>query len=583
MEPTNLFNDLLERQALLEVGMDEVKVLLPNDEHASIGTQNLNGCTCFVVLGRGPKRGIVMAHAGPTVLPEQVGSSSGESAKEAKERGITRGNKHFMDFFRRVALEVTKYPEYFELPVSCCILASFENEIPLGDLEKLAQAALRSLKIPLKTYTYDVLMPGVFRKPGKGTVVAVRNNSEESEVWVEDERKWPAGDDTGALALLFDKLGLEDGANDRRTAPTYPGTISTRPSVPQRSRSLHQSAPSVATTRQVSQKQRPPMGQRLGNPGSSTSSSAGAGPTAWWFENNKYTWYQGGIARTTHKGVPLHARFYNPTNETVCYTDHPKRKPSSHTISDILTRDVGWRLEGQDYIFYNNEGAVVNRQKVIPTLVGIFDARNNRKILHDGKVLHQVKMQPPAKDDEDDDDDDDGSDDDDDDGSEDDGDDDDEEEGDDGEKGSDKEEGDDEEEEEEEEGDWDFDGKLYVCRIDGLVVKQQPTPPLGVIIFDKIKKRNVKYAPASKPSMIQKPGTSATSVGQGNQSSSGTRWILDKNSGKFRMLEKLANGNFRVAREQGGPPFNQEIWQGNEKFRTADGKTWQKYQNGRWT
>lgn len=112
MEPTDIFNNLLERQALLEVGMDEVEVLLPAGEdesirtHEAIGTQNLNGCTCFVVLGRGKRRGIVMAHAGPTVLPEHGGSSSGESARVAKERGITRGNKHFMDLFRRVALEV---------------------------------------------------------------------------------------------------------------------------------------------------------------------------------------------------------------------------------------------------------------------------------------------------------------------------------------------------------------------------------------------------------------------------------------------------------------------------------------------
>jgi hypothetical protein len=188
--------------------MDEVKVLLPGDEYHSIGTQNLNGCTGLVVLGRGPKRGIVMGHFAPTAIPEQGGSSSGESARESKTRGITRGNKHFMDQFRKVALKVSQHPEHFEMSISCCILASFENEIPLGDLEKLAGDALSSLKIPLKTYTYNVLMPGALRKPGKGTVVAVRNDSQNSELWVEDKRKWPERDDTGALAMLFGELGL---------------------------------------------------------------------------------------------------------------------------------------------------------------------------------------------------------------------------------------------------------------------------------------------------------------------------------------------------------------------------------------
>jgi hypothetical protein len=203
MEVTNLFNDLLEKQALLEVGMDDVKLLLPGDEYDSIGTQHLNGCTGFVVLGGGEgKRGIVMAHAAPTVLPEQGGSSSGESARESKKRGITRGNKHFMDLFRRVTLMVSRHPEYFQESVSCCILASFENEIPLSDLEGYARNAFSNLEIPVKTYTYNVLMPG------KGTVVAVLNDSEPSELWVEDKRKWPERDDTGALAMLFNKLDL---------------------------------------------------------------------------------------------------------------------------------------------------------------------------------------------------------------------------------------------------------------------------------------------------------------------------------------------------------------------------------------
>jgi hypothetical protein len=127
-------------------------------------------------------------------------------------------------------------------------------------------------------------------------------------------------------------------------------------------------------------------------------------PTAWWFENNKYTFYQGGVARTTQKGVPLRVRFYHPANKTVCYIEDEKKKPLSWPISQILAADPSWKLEGNDYVFYNNDKREVNRLKVIPTLVGISDPRNSRKILHDGKTLHALQMKSHAKDDEEEDD-----------------------------------------------------------------------------------------------------------------------------------------------------------------------------------
>ena len=56
------FHHYSKYRQLLEVGVDDVKVLLPDSNEMAIGTRGLNGCTCVVILG---PRAILLAHISP--------------------------------------------------------------------------------------------------------------------------------------------------------------------------------------------------------------------------------------------------------------------------------------------------------------------------------------------------------------------------------------------------------------------------------------------------------------------------------------------------------------------------------------
>lgn len=50
--PSNsIFTALSQKGQLVEVGVDDVNILVPSQRQAAIGTRHLNGCTCIVILG----------------------------------------------------------------------------------------------------------------------------------------------------------------------------------------------------------------------------------------------------------------------------------------------------------------------------------------------------------------------------------------------------------------------------------------------------------------------------------------------------------------------------------------------------
>jgi hypothetical protein len=68
MSNQSLFETLLNAGQLLEVAMNDVKVLLPTTGKRAIGTKELNGCSTVAILG---SSAILLSHVSP--LPTAQG------------------------------------------------------------------------------------------------------------------------------------------------------------------------------------------------------------------------------------------------------------------------------------------------------------------------------------------------------------------------------------------------------------------------------------------------------------------------------------------------------------------------------
>ncbi|KAK1091530.1 hypothetical protein LTR48_006114 [Friedmanniomyces endolithicus] len=88
MADGSIFAKLDDEEQILTVGMNEVAILEPDDDYVAIGTQNLNGCSGVVVMGRG----IIMAHISPYPTAR---SDNGNSDGRA-------GMRHFAELLAEV-------------------------------------------------------------------------------------------------------------------------------------------------------------------------------------------------------------------------------------------------------------------------------------------------------------------------------------------------------------------------------------------------------------------------------------------------------------------------------------------------
>ncbi|KAF2209131.1 hypothetical protein CERZMDRAFT_87110 [Cercospora zeae-maydis SCOH1-5] len=75
----SIFNRLEGSDQFIEVGMNEVDILLPESRKVAIRTQNLNECTSIVVLGRAT----ILAHVSP------MSTSGTKSAEEHHKERLT--------------------------------------------------------------------------------------------------------------------------------------------------------------------------------------------------------------------------------------------------------------------------------------------------------------------------------------------------------------------------------------------------------------------------------------------------------------------------------------------------------------
>ena len=313
---------------MLEVKMDEVKILYPDDNRKAIGTRNLNGCSCLVVMGRAYNDGIVMAHIGPFTLPGGGGGSS--SAGSSKEDAVSRGDKHFMKLFRQVANAILQSQKckQFLAPIAWGIFGRFDDEVPLAHLRERAKRAFKDLGIKATYSTYEVLLPGATRLPEKGTVFAVRNESHGPELYVEDVLKYPE-DNTGALELEMRNLGIKprdasDGDEDENEDEEDEDAEG---SDDEDAEGSDDEEPGGRVDKD--EKTGSDSDEEGGNNGSektpnlsaNVSSSHGQTPLSWMFAENSYTCLQNGKPIKTQKLPPKNVEIWDRANSRTLYYD----------------------------------------------------------------------------------------------------------------------------------------------------------------------------------------------------------------------------------------------------------------------
>jgi hypothetical protein len=207
MATKSIFQKLEDREAILRVPRDHVEVLKPQYTKAAIGVRNLDGCSCLVLMGTSPKSAIIMTHISTFLSGKYTTSSGSERAK----RGVTtsEGEVHYMKLLRRMVGVFIQGQELFQLPFAWGI---FHRHHKVGTrLNHLVERTLKvfqHLGVKLQICFCDLGSATVVQSsPERRSVVAVRNEGELPEIYVDNRLVYPRVH-SGSLALEFDRLGL---------------------------------------------------------------------------------------------------------------------------------------------------------------------------------------------------------------------------------------------------------------------------------------------------------------------------------------------------------------------------------------
>ena len=174
-----------ERQ-LLEVGVDDVKVLLPESDKIAIGTQALNGCTCVVILGT---TAILLAHISP--LPGR--SADWERVSEAARHRA--GYDHHQNFLQTIENLVRQNARHFPPPDTAWgIFAVDPDQRPLQNVVQQIETHLTTIGFGFRKAFYKEIDPNDVKSP-KGELVGVRRSSG-PRLYLERSQLWPKPQET---------------------------------------------------------------------------------------------------------------------------------------------------------------------------------------------------------------------------------------------------------------------------------------------------------------------------------------------------------------------------------------------------
>jgi hypothetical protein len=203
----SIFQRLNERGAILDVAMDRVEILRPQDSQYAIGARDLNRCSCLVLMGTGPMSAIIMACINR--FSSRDHTSEDGPGSDTRIHTTSSDDVHYMSLLRGAIGMLIKEPELFQLPLTWVIFGQYEGDIQLENLKEKTSKVFKHLSVKLEMSLYEAYHPGATQSStDRSTVVAVRHEAEAPEIYVEDRLVHPKVH-SGSLALLLDKLGLK--------------------------------------------------------------------------------------------------------------------------------------------------------------------------------------------------------------------------------------------------------------------------------------------------------------------------------------------------------------------------------------
>ena len=177
-EPRNNFERAAKARQLLEVPMNQCKTLMPDDPLKFIGTQDLNGCTAVVILGKA----IMLSHIAP--LPP---ASKGADTDPQRKIGPTESPDFFTSMLRSMIAYVELNGDLFpKRTTGWGIYAVINNEDALPEREEIAERLFTAAGLPSKPLFYMTTTAVARRGPASGTVIAGKKG-EATALWVEDK------------------------------------------------------------------------------------------------------------------------------------------------------------------------------------------------------------------------------------------------------------------------------------------------------------------------------------------------------------------------------------------------------------
>lgn len=158
-------------------------VLRSQDTKNAIGVRDLNGCSCLVLMGTGPKSAIITAHI-----------------------SITDSEEHYMSLLRLMISIFLKEQELFQLPLAWGIFSHHRKDgFQFNHLAERTLRVFQHLRVHLQII---ICGASATQFPHDGyAVVAVRHEPELPEIYVKNRLIYPRVH-SGSLALISNRLGI---------------------------------------------------------------------------------------------------------------------------------------------------------------------------------------------------------------------------------------------------------------------------------------------------------------------------------------------------------------------------------------
>ncbi len=155
--------------------MNDALILLPGSGGAAIGTQNLNGCTAIVVLGRA----IILGHVAP--LPPVPEGSSGKRVVRPDE-----GDNHFHNLMDKIRDLYTRHQSHFPDQTTAWGIFGLLDGRTMREKEAIAIQRFGAMGLPHKHIYYEVQQASLRANPAAGQAFGLLSEGS-SWLYIEDK------------------------------------------------------------------------------------------------------------------------------------------------------------------------------------------------------------------------------------------------------------------------------------------------------------------------------------------------------------------------------------------------------------